>query len=111
MGYLFGNRKYVDHSLFCLSINPICMYSSLDTYLYLYLVLDVPTMVVVGGAVDGTVVVGGVAETQHIVAVVGVLGILDLVLEQPLVLEEHLVVNYTKTHPFKLNYIIHVDTI
>ena len=68
-------------------------------------------MVVVGGAVGGTVVVGGVAETQHIVVVVGVLGILDLVLEQPLVLEEHLVVNYTKTHPFKLNYIIHVDTI
>ena len=54
----------------------------------------------VGGAVDGTVVVGGVLETHHIVVVVvGVLGILDLVQEQLLVLEEHLVVNYTKTHP------------
>ena len=53
----------------------------------------------VGGAVDGTVVVGGVLETHHFVAVVGVLGILDLVQEHLLVLEEHLVVNYTKTHP------------
>ena len=53
----------------------------------------------VGGAVDGTVVVGGVLETHHIVVVVGVLGILDLVQEQLLVLEEHLVVNYTKRHP------------
>lgn len=56
-------------------------------------------MVVGDGAVDGTVVVGGVLETHHIVVVVGVLGILDLVQEQLLVLEEHLVVNYTKTHP------------
>lgn len=53
----------------------------------------------VGGAVGGTAVAGGVLETHHIVVVVGVLGILDLVQEQLLVLEEHLVVNYTKTHP------------
>lgn len=52
----------------------------------------------VGGAMDGTVVVGGVLEIHHFV-VVEVLGILDLLQEQPLVLEEHLVVKYTKTHP------------